>query len=239
MYNNKTDGGLDVYDWVLSPEIREYLRASHIFSVWEKAGIVHGGCRPVEEKRAALKILLGEVEDKEDRERIHGLLRLYGWSLEKMRGRRPRQVYLLLERRGCARINEMRCQNDSAGTVAGVFDTYDQLVTHLKKLELEWECGDAPERVDWVAYAEKWAMVDGEVDVTLGLYVYVGEGRLFIQRFEPWYLERAQWKERLKTAGVPCEAEEVFRGRSSENTLPLPFRNGDLVRVDIPDLEEP
>lgn len=239
MCNNKTDGGLDVYDWVLSPEIREYLRASHIFSVREKADIVHSGCRPVEEKRAALEILLGEAENREDRELIHGLLRLYGWSLEEMRGQRPRQVYLFLERRGCARIGEMRCQNDSTGNVAGVFDTYDQLMAHLKRLEAEWECGDAPKRVDWVAYAEKWTIVDGEMDVTLGLYVYVGEGRLFIQRFEPWYLERAQWKERLKTAGVPCEAEGVFRGRSAENTLPLPFRNGDLVRVDIPDLEEP
>lgn len=239
MCNNKADGGLDVYDWVLSPEIREYLRANHIFSVREKADIVHSGCRPVEEKRAALEILLGEAENREDWELIHDLLRLYDWSLDEMRDPRPKQVYLFLERRGCARIGEMRCQNDSTGNVAGVFDTYDQLMAHLKRLEAEWECGDAPERVDWVAYAEKWAMVDGEMDVTLGLYVYVGKGQLFIQRFKPWYLEQAQWKEWLKTAGIPCEVEGMFRGHSAENTLPLPFRNGDLVRVDIPDLEEP
>ena len=46
MCDNKADGGLDVCDWVLSPEIREYLRANHIFSMQEKVDIVHSGCRP-------------------------------------------------------------------------------------------------------------------------------------------------------------------------------------------------
>lgn len=239
MRDGKTGVGLDVYDWILSPEIRDYLRANHRFSVREKVDIVHSGCRPVDEKRTALEALLGEAEDVEDRELIRDLLQLYGWSLDELRGRQPGQVYLFLERRGCDRIGEMRFQNDSTGNVAGVFGTYDQLTAHLKKLEAEWECGDAPERVDWVAYAEKWVMVDGDMDVTLGLYVYVGDGQLFIQRLEPWFLRQARWKERMKTVGISWEAKDVFRGCSAGNPLPLPFRNGDLARVDIPDLEEP
>lgn len=52
MYNNKTDGGLDVYDWVLSPEIREYLRASHIFPCGKRRASSTAAAAPW--KRSAL-----------------------------------------------------------------------------------------------------------------------------------------------------------------------------------------
>lgn len=149
MNDKRANRGLDVSNWILSPEIREYLRANHRFSVKEKVGILHGGCRSVEEKRATLAILFGEAEDEEDRETIQCLLQLYNWSLDEMRNQQPKQVYLFLEHRSNDPISELRYQFDCAGSVAGVFDTYDQLMAHLRELEVEWECADDSEYVGW------------------------------------------------------------------------------------------
>ena len=53
MYNeNQTKP--DVYDWVLSPEIREHMRTARPLTVEEKADIIDGGCRPIADKYAAL-----------------------------------------------------------------------------------------------------------------------------------------------------------------------------------------
>ena len=44
----------DVYDWVLSPEIREHMRTARPLTVEEKADIIDSGCRPIVDKYAAL-----------------------------------------------------------------------------------------------------------------------------------------------------------------------------------------
>lgn len=231
--HNRMGSGLDVYDWVLSPEIREFLRPFYGSFVWEKAGMIQGGCRPVEEQRAALNALLEETEDGEDRESIQALVRMHGWCLEELRRECPGQVFLFLER-GCQRIDELSW-NGSTGNVAGVFHNYDEFMVGLDNFAADYDLA----RVDCVAYAEKWVMTDGKMKAALGMNLYTGGGRLFIQRIWPWDVER-KWEERI--GNIPWQAERIFAGEhwgAIAGMLPLPFRNGDLVQVDIPDLEEP
>ena len=66
---------LDVYDWILSPEIREHMRANYPLSVEEKMHIICGGFRSIEEKETALRTLLDESGEK--REQIETMIRLY------------------------------------------------------------------------------------------------------------------------------------------------------------------
>lgn len=230
--DNKTDNGVDVYDWVLSSEIREYLRANHRFSVREKVEIVQGGCRPVEEKRAVLEALLGEAKDGKDRELIQDLNRMNDWCLEELQRECPGQVFLFLER-SFRRIVELSCYYRT-GNVTGVFCNYDEFMAFLDNFAAEYELSEDPTRVDYVAYAEKWVMVNGKMDTALRMNLYVGGGRLFIQRIWHW----RSWEDRL--GDISWEADRVFdQFCKTVDRLPLPFQNGDLVRVDIPDLEEP
>ncbi len=60
---------LDVYDWVLSPEIREHMRTARPLTIEEKADIIDGGCRPIVDKYAALTALLREADREEDKKR--------------------------------------------------------------------------------------------------------------------------------------------------------------------------
>lgn len=235
MRNNRTDEGLDVYDWVLSTEVREYLRANHRFSVREKVEIVQGGCRPVEEQRAALEILLEEAEDGKDRELIQTLIRMNDWCLEELRRECPGQIFLFLER-GFRRMDELHWS--STGNVAGVFYTYNEFTAALDNFAAEYEIAEDPARVDCVASAEKWVMVDGKMDTALEMSLYVGGGRLFIQKIWSWDTDHT-WKDRL--GHIPWETDKLFCGHlcRAADRLPLPFRNGDLVRVNIPDLDEP
>ena len=53
---------LDVYDWILSPEIREHMRTNYPLSVGEKIQIICGGFRSIEDKNTALRALLEEAE---------------------------------------------------------------------------------------------------------------------------------------------------------------------------------
>ena len=51
---NEDHPKLAVDDWVLSPEIRDYMRTVRPLTVEEKADIIDGGCRPIADKYAAL-----------------------------------------------------------------------------------------------------------------------------------------------------------------------------------------
>ena len=86
---------LDVYNWILSPEIREHMRANYPLSVGEKIQIICGGFRSIEDKEAALRALLEEADPGESRERIHRLIRLYGLVLGKLRKIGPEHLFVL------------------------------------------------------------------------------------------------------------------------------------------------
>ena len=57
---------VNVFSWILSPEIREYLREHYRPNLMEKQALIRSAYRPVEEKLAALQELLHEAETEED-----------------------------------------------------------------------------------------------------------------------------------------------------------------------------
>ena len=89
---------LNVYDWVLSPEIREHMRTARPLTIEEKADIIDGGCRSIVDKYAALTALLRKAKRGEDKALLADLLKLYGWAFEELHSQRPGQVFLFQER---------------------------------------------------------------------------------------------------------------------------------------------
>lgn len=55
----------DIYSWILSPEIREYLRGNYKPDLMERQALIRSAYRPVEEKLSALQELLREAETEE------------------------------------------------------------------------------------------------------------------------------------------------------------------------------
>lgn len=52
----------DIYDWILSPEIREYLRGTYRPNLMEKQTLIRSAYCSIEEKLSALRELLHEAE---------------------------------------------------------------------------------------------------------------------------------------------------------------------------------
>ena len=124
----------DVYDWVLSPEIREHMRTARPLTVEEKADIIDSGCRPIVDKYAALTALLQEADREEDKAILTDLLKLYDWAFEELHSRRPEQVFIFQE----TWWKDDPLDHDPCG-VQGVFRTYEELTDYLKEYEGYYE----------------------------------------------------------------------------------------------------
>ena len=57
----------DIYSWILSPEIRDYLRGNYRPTLMERQAMIRGAYKPIEEKLSALQELLGEAETEGER----------------------------------------------------------------------------------------------------------------------------------------------------------------------------
>jgi len=216
---------LDIYDWILSPEIRDYLRENHRLSVQEKIEIICGGWHSVEEKYTALRELLGEAESDMDKEEIQSLCRLFEWVFEELRRKRPGQIFTYDE---CSSIRAVSLSDALSHRFCGVermFRTYEEL----------WDyCGTD---LYYEAYVEKWAVVNGEMKEIIGLHLCSDDdGRAFIKDFAPKYLEYCVKMKGMEAMGISMDAMTDYHG-DRKSRLPLPFQSGDLVRLDIPDTD--
>ena len=226
---------LDVYDWVLSPEIREHMRTARPLTIEEKADIIDGGCRPIVDKYAALTALLREADREEDKAILTDLLKLYDWAFEELHSRRPEQVFIFQE----TWWKDDPLDHDPCG-VQGVFRTYEELTDYLKEYEGYYEDPPLgyPDGIDFRGYVEKWAEVDGKMQSVLGLNIFLVDGKIIIQDFDPWYLESVR-KDGYKELGIRYEAERIHSYGTGLTTFPLPFRSGDLVQVEVPSMARP
>lgn len=56
----------DIYSWILSPEVREYLRGNYRPPLMEQQALIRSAYRPIEEKMSALQELCSEAKTEED-----------------------------------------------------------------------------------------------------------------------------------------------------------------------------
>lgn len=229
----------DFYDWILSPEIRDYLRENHRFSFEEKIRLICGACRPLEEKYNALRALREESEGKE-KVLAGELVQLHDWAFDQLYQKTPGQVFVFMEELGC----DTGGHNTRYHGVDRMFRTYEELMAYVKERE-GWYREDSP-RGSWgrdtigkEAFIEKWAPVDGTMEAMIGFSLFHAEGRLYIQRFFPWWLTYGNEADiRAEQLGISEDTMFLYEGNSM-NHLPLPFQTGDLVRLETPDWDGP
>lgn len=212
----------NIYDWILSPEIRGYIQKNHVLSLREKVRIVCGGCRSIEEKYRTLGLLSEEAESREDTAFIRSLLRLYEWAFEELLAEHAGQVFVLMEHRGRSLDDVLNAKFEG---IEQIFRTYSELQDCLK------EYGRLYRNQFRTASIEKWGMADGKMRQSMELHICADRGYAFIDRFDmPW--------EQYKRMNVPFETRVIHTG-DYRTAIPLPFQNGDFVKIDIPTLHEP
>lgn len=219
---------IDIYSWVLSPEIRDYLRTARPLTTEEKAEIIDSGYRPIVQKYAALTSLLRRTENENDKALLTDILRIYDWVFEELHSRRPGQVFIF----------QAAIMSSGPYDVKGVFRTYEELTEHLKEVEMSCQnCSlEYPYGVSFEGLVDKWAEIDGRMQCVLSLGIYLVDRKIIIPNFGPWYLDDVL-KNRYKERKISSKAVR-FR-RTGNTTIPLPFHTGDLVQVLTPEMVWP
>lgn len=219
---------IDIYSWVLSPEIRDYLRTARPLTTEEKAEIIDSGYRPIVQKYAALTSLLRRTENENDKALLTDILRIYDWVFEELHSRRPGQVFIF----------QAAIMSSGPYDVKGVFRTYEELTEHLKEVEMSCQnCSlEYPYGVSFEGLVDKWAEIDGRMQCVLSLGIYLVDRKIIIPDFGPWYLDDVL-KNRYKERKIGSKAVR-FR-RTGNTTIPLPFHTGDLVQVLTPEMVWP
>lgn len=214
-------GMLDVYDWILSPEIREHIRANYPLSMKEKMHIICGGFRSIEEKETALRALLDE--SGEAREQVEAMIRLYGLAMEELRKAGSEHLFVL------PTVSHMWSQkwNSLITHDVGLCSSYAELLEYTKKRPLEPHIS-----------ASKWELVNGTWENVIDFDIqWVKEKKAYCTiRFWPSEKKEKAW-------GFDSEMTQFQLGNDVLDChrlpYPIPFMTGDLVKLDGPMLKKP
>lgn len=209
----------DIYSWILSPEIREYLRKHYKPDLMEQQALICGAYRPIEEKLSALQTLCGEAESEEERASLERAVARCRLAIREIRQCRRDEFYLsrtALQFGGDCGLYEYPF-NYPGELTAEISRSYEELaggdpsvycpVTSGYKVE-KWRCGKVWERM--LSFDLKPM---GKEYRTTRFYLYNA------------LLERAK---------LPCEDQEGGCYEKERHFLPLPCTTGDLVRLDAP-----
>lgn len=75
---------LDIYSWIPSSEVSEYLRQNRTFTLLEKYQLIHDATRPLEEKLEALLELEAEASKEREKEFMSRAIEVYRLALRLM-----------------------------------------------------------------------------------------------------------------------------------------------------------
>ena len=242
----------NICEWIKSPEIRNYVQEDHTLSLKQKVEIISGACRPIEEKYKALKQISTATKDKKNQEFIQLLLNLYDKAFEELRNNQPSDVFVWMDQIPRTFDDVLNARTNG---IWKILRTYNELQNAIRSF------GNMFSYPFGTAYIEKWSLLNGKMQCTMTLRICAENGQGFIDRFD-LPLEHCKVRE-TNDIGSICNSFtgfqpfishsprisstapridlEVLRTHHGEyrTTIPLPFNNGDLVRLDIPALDNP
>lgn len=240
---------MDVYNLILSPDIRKYLQENHKLTTREKILIIHAAYRSLDDKYDALKELLTTAKSDADKSAISNMLKVYDWAFGQLDNDTPGQMFI------CADPKELAPGELSRPryVVKGMFSTYGELVKffedendwgslfdnklHTDTVALETATSRDPFNILNIARFEKWALIDGTMERIVSFDVFEINDRYCLRDF---YIESPgkAFDEFMRETGI---TEEFYNDYfdSPLNPLPLPFELGDLVCIEIPGWWEP
>ena len=215
---------VDICSWILSPEIREYIRKNKQLSIRERQALICGAYRPIEEKLSALQMLQDEAESEEDQTLLAKLVAVYQLAIQEIRQCRRDEFYL----------SETALQfGGDSGIRAYPFSYIGELETELCRSY------EQITRFDPVEYCpvssgysvEKWRR-KGEWSVVVRFDQRPIDGRYQVTSF-------SLCDTKMKQTGLTREDWMNSCDLDAPHPYPLPFSTGDLVYLDAPLFEEP
>ncbi len=209
---------LDVYDWILSSEIRDHMRANYPLSIKEKIHIICGGFRSIEEKEATLQTLLDE--SGEERGQVEAMIRFYGLAMKELRKTGPEHLFVLPFTWASPR------KSNSLFTCDAVFySTYAELLEQAEDICTGPHLG-----------ASKWERINGKWEKVITFDVQRVDGVECTTRLWPSDEKEREWEIGKDTMELEICGDEFGRKRIR---YPIPFMTGDLVKLDAPMFDEP
>ncbi|MDE7319139.1 MAG: hypothetical protein K2N46_05335 [Lachnospiraceae bacterium] len=214
---------LDGYAWMMSEEIREYLRENYKLSFKERMQLVRTAYRPMEERMQALRMLQKEAVTPREKGFAAQVIRLYEFMLQEIRKSRPGQFY----------IRKLPCPAQGRAGMEPVrifvYASYEEMLADIPDGEV-WECGEE---------VEKWEIGENGVRELISFYLYPMDQNACIANT---YLDDDRYEEAGVSRTVIKQENrfyDVRTGYAYRYPYPLPFSTGDLVRLDAPIYEEP
>lgn len=239
----------DLYDLVLSPEVRDYMREHCELDFEEKCRMINTSCCSLEEKYRMLQELLGETKGKKHRELLSQVIKVYDWAFTELREEGPGQIYIYM-----GYCDTDPGERDFNWDFEAPFHRYEELVSYVEKEEEVQFTTESfsflgnpvgPDEISLLGAVEKYADVDGQMKCifTIKLLRFSdGNGNEFTYL---WQLESdhlmSPFRDDRKYAqqlGITEDALDLFES-SSYRSMVYPFGMGDLVCLKLPCWSEP
>lgn len=214
----------DIYSWILSPEIREYLRGHYKPDLMEQQALICGAYRPIEEKLYALQTLCGEAETEEERTSLERAIERYQLAIREIRQCRQDEFYLSR--------TALQFGGDT-WLYAYPFNYLGEIKTDISRSYEELSGGDSSVYcpVSCGYQVKKWRC--GKVWEPMLSFDLRPMGKEYrTTRFYLYDTLLEQANLSLEGQGSGCKQEEC-------RPLPFPFSTGDLVCLDAPLFERP
>ena len=228
---------LDIYSFIGSDVIREYMREYKVFSPLDKARIIIFSFRPVEEKIEALKTLADEL-NAENKDMVVAVYSLLSEALDTIYNPSSNQIFNIT--RGNMYWDEVKSNSYKSSIrnfVGRLYKSFDDFISEYEVTE-----EDKNSRSDINdSYHEELDYIYGEIssidtigkdyyeDISFEAAYFDGHIRIYhISVSEPWAKERGYSEEVADMIGV-----------SSLSRYSLPFKHGDSVMLKTPFMTKP
>lgn len=210
----------DVYAWIGSEEIREYLRRNYILSFKERLQLVRTAHRSMEERLAALGELQKEAVTPREKGLAGQVIRLYEFMLQEIQESHPGQFYI----RKLPLVAGGRHGREPGRTF--VYASYEEMLADIPDGSM-WECGEE---------VEKWELGENGVRELISFCLHPLDEKICVTRT---WLDDSRYEEADVSRTVIRQENRIDTGYSYRYPYPLPFATGDLVCLDAPIYEEP
>lgn len=213
---------VDVYDLIRSPEIRDFLRKEGNLDIFDKEQIILHSYISIHQKMAMLKQLadIGNEEEAGLIREMHNILAEY---LDQIYHPAVRTIFMLENYQpyldGCF----IRENN----TLANAYDTVDEMIEEY--LESYSQDGQGMSLYGLASVVQ--VPQDDKLRTPFAFTLFWIDGKWQIKDIIVYD------KKNLKTRGFSEDA--VFRLIATGGSYPLPFENGNRLKLQLPFMEEP
>lgn len=210
---------LDVFDWITSPEIREFWRKNYQPTITERLALIRKAHRPMEERLEALRGLLEEAEADSERRSINESIRLLQYALREIHCARAGQYFLLRSPYFTHKLEQAGWPNSS------IFISFQDLLDDADVKNNNWR------RYGFMV--EKWDLTGEKPEEMFTFDLHFIDDKPAVTNL---YVNPRQ-RRRARVSQAALDRDNY--GLCTRHPYRLPFSTGTLVKLDAPRLWKP